>query len=303
MNNNSGLIFDISRFSVHDGPGIRTTVFLKGCPLNCRWCHNPEGIDKKPQVIYKSDRCIRCGACVENCAQNAINQDNDFIVIADRCNACGDCVEVCNSEALELAGTKYTPEELMREIIKDIDFYTESGGGITFSGGEPLMQEEFLREANKLCKSESLHTALDTTGYYPDQLEFVDICSEFDLVLYDLKLINEDKHLEYTGVSNAEILSNLRRLSSVNTALRIRFPLIPEVNDSEVELKDLAEFVNSLERRIPVDLLPYHSMAKEKWKNIGLQYKLIGTPSATDELVEKTAEYLAQLDIDITIGG
>jgi pyruvate formate lyase activating enzyme len=221
----TGIIFDIKRYAIHDGPGIRTTVFFKGCPLNCDWCQNPESRDPAPQVALLTQRCIRCGACLEACP-HADNGPPTTAAPIDRahCQRCGACVEACPSGARSLLGSTVTVPELMSEIEKDRLFFEESGGGVTFSGGEPLMQPEFLLECLAACKHKQHHTAIDTCGHAPWGT-LSQILALTDLFLYDLKLMDGARHEQQLGVSNSLILENLRNLSKRGAAIWIRFPL------------------------------------------------------------------------------
>ncbi|HOP88557.1 MAG TPA: glycyl-radical enzyme activating protein, partial [Acetomicrobium flavidum] len=204
-----GLIFDVQRYSIHDGPGIRTTVFFKGCPLKCWWCHNPEGIDSGKELMYFEYKCMHCGTCAHVCPIGAIEFDGTPIIRRSMCIACGNCSAACPSDALKLIGREYTVGELMKEIERDVLYFDNSGGGVTFSGGEPLYQHEFLLEVLKECKKIDIHRTLDTSGFAPQEV-LASVMDYVDLFLYDLKLIDEKEHIKYTGVSNAQIKENLR---------------------------------------------------------------------------------------------
>lgn len=279
-----GLVFNIQRFSVNDGPGIRTTVFLKGCPLRCKWCHNPESISPDQQLVLHEDRCIRCGDCFALCKNNAVRRINgEFATIRDMCLECGDCVEVCNSETREIAGTEVTTEEVMAVIEKDVVFYDRSGGGASFSGGEPLLQHEFLLALLQACRRKNIHTVVDTAGLTsPPVFERV---SEFvDLFLFDLKTLDDAKHREYTGVSNCQILENLRRLAELKKKVIVRIPIIPGVNDDPAAIRESGAFVSFLGNVSEIQLLPYHTTGVEKYRRLGMEYEMKDTvaPSADD---------------------
>jgi pyruvate formate lyase activating enzyme len=299
----SALIFDISRFSIHDGPGIRTTVFFKGCPLNCAWCHNPEGIKTKREILFRSDRCITCNDCVATCKQGAISNENPDFIDRKKCIGCGDCAEACASRALELAGKECTVDELLEILLKDKPFYDESGGGITFSGGEPIIQQDFITELTEACLKEGISVALDTTGYMEDSDSFVKLCNKFDYILYDIKTLDGEKHLKYTSVKNDHILQNHKALAGNHPHVRIRYPLIPGINDSNEDINSLGNFVSGLKGIKNVDILPYHAMAKEKWKRLGRKYRLENITLHADETHEEIINILNKYGLTVNIGG
>lgn len=296
-----GLVFNIQRFSVHDGPGIRTTVFLKGCPLRCKWCHNPESISPDPDLVLRSDRCIRCGDCYGLCKNHAVKPvDGGFETLREACVDCGECVEICSAEARGLAGKEMTTEEVLSEIEKDVVFYDQSGGGASFSGGEPLLQHEFLVSLLKGCKRRNIHTVVDTAGLTTTAI--LDEVSAFvDLFLYDLKTLDDAKHREFTGVSNVQILSNLRRLSDLRKQVIVRLPLIPGVNDTFEDIRRAGEFVAQLGNVREIHLLPYHPTGTEKYVRLGKDYEMEGTiPPSADDLslyVEELRQYVAEVSI------
>ncbi len=264
----TGLVFDIKRFSIHDGPGIRTTVFLKGCPLSCRWCHNPEGQTARQELILRPERCINCGACAEVCDRGAIFLEKGVPVTRrEECETCGACVEVCYAGARELVGRPMTVADVLAEIERDVAFYDESGGGVTFSGGEPLFQPTFLRGLLHACKGMGLHTALDTCGFASwDVLE--SIRTDVDLFLFDLKLMDDARHRESTGVSNGPILRNLLRLSERGHRIILRVPVVPEMNDDEENLRRIGAFAADLPTLERLDLLPYHNIGRDKYRRL-----------------------------------
>jgi pyruvate formate lyase activating enzyme len=270
----SGIVFDIRKFSIHDGPGIRTTVFLKGCPLQCAWCHNPESQSAGPELIMHPNRCLRCGACVEACPEDAIRLEaNGPVTDLARCEVCGLCTDACFSGARELAGREMTAAQVMGAVERDRPFYDESGGGVTFSGGEPLLQPEFLSELLRACRSLEIHTALDTCGYAPwgvlDRIR-----RDVDLFLYDVKAIDDDQHRQLTGVSNRVILENLRALSGHGHAIILRVPLIPGINDDDNNIRRTGALACSLPVPVALELLPYHRIGVEKYGRIARQYPL-----------------------------
>jgi pyruvate formate lyase activating enzyme len=298
-----GIVFDIERFAIHDGPGIRTTVFLKGCPLRCQWCHNPEGQAPEPELVIHGNRCIECFACLEVCPQGAISFD-EVSLVTDRhlCTACGTCVEVCYAGAREWAGQEMTVGEVLTEIARDIPFYDESRGGVTFSGGEPLYQPDFLMALLKTCAARGIGTALDTCGLSAwEQLEAV---GEYvDLFLYDLKVMEDVRHRELTGVSNELILRNLQALSRSGHEIILRVPVIPGVNDDAESVRQIGAFAADLPALQRVDLLPYHSTAEEKYRRLGKTYHLAGVVSPSGQQVAGLAEIIRGFGLPVRIGG
>ena len=256
-----GIVFDIQRFSVHDGPGIRTTVFMKGCPLRCRWCHNPEGLLQKPQLQFFEDKCVGCGACGKR----------DRLSDSER----------CNSEALTVCGRELDESEIMAEVLKDRIFYANNGG-VTFSGGEYLLQADFVASVLSLAKAEDLHTSIDTCGYvnWSNIEKTLDFC---DLYLYDIKCLDPSLHKEYTGVDNSLIVENLKRLSACGKDIWIRVPVIPDFNNNEAEMKAIAELVSTLSSVKQVTLMPYHTLGASKYKTLGLEYKFDTEQRISDE--------------------
>lgn len=281
-----GLVFDIKRYSINDGPGIRTTIFLKGCPLSCVWCHNPEGISRRPQLLYTANRCIGCGTCAAVCPVGAIVSASAGKVIIDRnlCKLCGDCCEECPGNALEISGIDYTVEEIMKEVEKERVFMENSGGGVTFCGGEPLMQPEFLVSLLESCRERGIHTAVDTSLYAPSSM-VEKVAEKCDLFLVDLKLMDKEKHILYCGVPNDLILENLRLLSKLGKMLIIRIPLIEGVNSDERNMEESVSFLKSLGNVIDVEILSYHDIGAGKHAKLGTHYNPQGFSlgSVTDE--------------------
>ena len=258
MSNTTANIFDIQRNSFVDGPGIRTTVFFKGCNLKCAWCHNPEGQSTKKEWMVYPDKCVGCGRCVGIGLESA-----DFI---------------CLHDAKIICGKEYTVDEVVREILKDKAFYEASGGGVTFSGGECMLQIDFLEAILKECKNNGVHTAVDTAGHVPFEC-FEQIIPYTDLFLYDVKCYDSDKHRQYTGASNELILSNLGRLLKMGIAMWVRIPIIPTVNDSEEEMLNIKKFIISCGSPEKIELLPYHAMGEHKYAAIGKQAQTFSVPS------------------------
>jgi pyruvate formate lyase activating enzyme len=273
MNKTFGCIFDIQRFSLHDGPGIRTTVFLKGCNLRCYWCHNPESVNLEPEIQIYSNKCIRCGKCAMICPQNAIIKNgNDMVFSRDLCTKCGECLDECFAQARVMVGKTVSAAEIMAEICKDKAFYETSGGGVTFSGGEPMLQAGFLKTLLKACKAEGIHTAVDTAGNVAFD-KYEDIIPYTDLFLYDVKVMDEQIHKQVTGVTNRKILNNLMMLSKAAKSIYIRIPVVPTVNDNEDNFVKTGELLKGLEHIDLVELLAFHKMASGKYDGLGKEYK------------------------------
>jgi pyruvate formate lyase activating enzyme len=296
-----GLVFNVQRFSVNDGPGIRTTVFLKGCPLHCKWCHNPESISPDEQLVLRADRCVRCGDCFALCKNHAVRRlDGGFTTVRDVCVECGECIEVCNAEAREIAGKEMSIAEVMKEVEKDVIFYEQSGGGASFSGGEPLLQHEFLCALLEACREKGIHTVVDTTGFTSTE-KLKKVSTFVDLFLFDLKTLDDQKHREYIGVSNSLILSNLKRLAEWGKEVIVRIPIIPGVNDDPAGIRDSGSFVASLGNVSEIHLLPYHTIGVEKYKRLGMEYEMEKTvpPSADDlsTIVKELRNYVATVSI------
>lgn len=270
----TALIFDIKKFAIHDGPGIRTTVFFKGCPLACWWCHNPEALLSRSELVLFEEKCIACGECFRVCPQEAHEQlpDGTRVYHADRCELCGACVEVCYAEALVMEGREVTVEELMVELRKDIPFYENSGGGVTLSGGEPTLQHAFALALLQQCKAEGLHTAVDTSGQTPWRV-FEGMLPYIDLVLYDIKHIDGSRHREHTGSHNQRILENLKRLGDSGTPIEIRMPVIPTVNDNPEDIERTARFLAGIGGITRVEVLPYHKLGTSKYARLGREYQ------------------------------
>ncbi|MCU0305526.1 MAG: glycyl-radical enzyme activating protein [Thermoanaerobaculales bacterium] len=296
-------VFNIQRCSVHDGPGIRTTVFLKGCPLRCDWCHNPESLDGEPEVAISGERCIACGACVDACPESggvrpARGPDWDD----GTCRRCGACAEACPGEARELIGEPRAVAELVAELERDRPFFDASGGGVTFSGGEPLCHPSFLAACLEACRERGLHTAVDTSGFAPARV-MREIARRADVLLYDLKHLDPEAHRRHTGVDNAVILDNLRELSAGGAELWIRFPLVPGFNDDPDHLDALAAFVGSLPGRHPVFVLPYHAAGADKWRRLGKPGPPVEHRPPTDAELAAVAERLRSHDLDVRLTG
>ena len=265
-------VFNIMKYSVHDGPGIRTTVFFKGCPLSCRWCHNPEGLSREPQGVFYADKCINCGGC-------------DKII--------------CPAGAREIIGYHINSDDLLKEIKKDLIFYEQSGGGVTFSGGEPLEQPEFLLEILQKCADEYIHTAVDTSGFCETD-GIIKVAKLAKLILFDVKFFDEETHIKYCGVSNKIILENLKALSELKVDINIRVPVIPGVNDSAEEMKNICGYIKDFKNITGVNLLPYHNIHAEKYKRLNMEYKM---PVLQENNIYNIKEIFEKYNFKTKIGG
>ena len=298
-----GVIFDIKRYAIHDGPGIRTTVFLKGCPLKCYWCHNPEGQQSSSQRMYHAQRCIGCGECRAHCPSGAISaSEQGPCVDVQTCRRCRTCEDVCPAEAVTFAGRTVDAATVLAEVVKDIPFYDDSEGGVTFSGGEPLMQPAFLLDLLKACGKNEIHRAVDTTGYAP-QKDLLAVAAHTDLFLYDIKHLDPEAHLAFTGVTNQTILENLKQLARNGAQITIRLPVIPQFNDHISHLTQMGHFLSSLPGIRSVHLLPFHQRARAKYERLGmcLPHEDIAKPTAPH--IQHLAQRLEQFQLKVRIGG
>ena len=298
-----GTVFEIERFAIHDGPGIRTIVFLKGCPLSCRWCANPESQSIKPQLMYWESRCMGCKRCIGACPMGALSWNGAKIVVdRTKCKVCGECADVCNSEALTPIGEIKSVSEVMDVISRDADFYKKSGGGITFSGGEVFAQTDFLCALAMACKERGFHTCIETAGY-TDYENIESVLPYLDLVMMDLKCMDPVRHEEMIGKSNEKILDNFRRIAETGKPLVARIPVIPGLNNNMKNFEDLAAYLSDVAPGCRIDLLPYHSLGVSKYDRLDKPYFLKDTvPPAKDEL-EIYKEFLEGKGFEVTIGG
>lgn len=295
-------IFDIQRFSVHDGPGIRTNVFLKGCQLRCRWCCNPESQSAYPELMFQPQSCIGCGNCVAACTTGAAEQrDGAILFHRERCIGCGACVDGCYADARYVKGTDMSADEVMEEILKDRSFYEESGGGVTFSGGEPLLHAEFVREVMKACKERNIHTAVETCGHAAWE-SIRKVAAYTDLFLYDIKHMDSGRHRAFTGQGNELIQENIRRLSQLGGSIIIRVPVIPTFNMDTESLAAIIQFAEEIGVR-HVNFLPYHRYASGKYALLGRAYWHPGVEKAEVEEVAALARQVTSEKVAITIGG
>lgn len=287
IENQTGRIFNIQHFCIHDGPGIREMVFFKGCPLHCPWCANPESQSKKKQLLYREKRCIHCGYCIAACPSGAIALKEEGILIdRERCEGCFQCVKNCCTEAITCVGEDITPQKLAARIQKQ-RYGWRGSDGVTLSGGEPLMQPEFAVELLKLLKEDGVNTAVETSAY-ADYPVFRAVASLCDTVFCDVKLMDDKKHKKYTGVGNQRILCNIRRFSQEypDKRLIIRTPLLPGINDGEDNLEQTVGFINTLHHVSDFELLPYHPFGTAKYVQLGMEYQLPGIPEGDKEAVK-----------------
>ncbi len=302
-NMQTGKIFDIKKYAIHDGPGIRTTIFFKGCPLSCWWCHNPEGIAPITQRLYRPERCIGCRECADACPEEAIEISSEGLKWkASDCLYCGTCAGICPADAVELIGKTMSVDEVVAEIAKDTVFYDESRGGITISGGEPLMQPSFLIELLDACKKLELHRTVDTSGYAETQT-LLEAATRTDLFLYDLKHMDSEKHVRFTGVSNERILTNLQVLSRQEAEIVIRFPMIPGFNSDQENIDKTGAFISSLPGVSRIHILPYHCSATAKYKNLGLNFNTSEVAKPTRDFLVSVARRLETYKLKVKIGG
>ena len=297
-----GLIFNIQRFSIHDGPGIRTTVFFKGCSLRCFWCHNPESIHPHPQIQLFLQKCIGCGKCFEICPVGAHCMiDGERVFLSELCRNCGKGAEICYADALVLAGKWLTAREVMDEVEKDKPFYENSDGGVTISGGEPLLQADFARALLEECKKEGLHTVVDTAGNVPWEA-FEKVLPFTDLFLYDLKAADEEFHRQVTGAGNARILDNLKKLANSDKNIWIRIPIIPGVNDKVEEMEKLLMIIKELKQIEYVELLPFHRLGEGKYTSLDMENLAKGYEPPRDDLMNRLAKVFIDKGIRVKKG-
>ncbi len=296
----TGLVFDVQRFSIHDGPGIRTTVFLKGCPLRCDWCHNPESQDRRPELAITESRCIHCGSCGSVCPLGLAG--GPYVTDPMRCDRCGRCVAACPTGARRLVGELMTPRRLLEAVERDRPFFDESGGGVTFSGGEPLAQPRFLLACLREARVRGIHTTVDTCGV-ASPITIRRVAALADLFLYDLKVLDPERHRRFTGVPLEPILDNLRQLDERGARIWLRVPLIPGRNDDVANLEDLARLALGLRTRPRLHLLPYHRLGADKRGRGGRVDRAADVEPPDEAAVARAAGLLQARGLDVRIGG
>lgn len=290
----SGSVFNIQKFSIHDGPGIRTTVFLKGCPLRCKWCHNPEGLSAKTEVEYEPTKCIGCGACAAVCPRgcHTLSETEGHGYLRDDCTRCGTCIERCVAGSLKLVGTEHTVEEVIKKVMADKIFYDTSGGGMTLSGGEPFFQPEFAIALLKAAKEAGLNTAVETSGFCKTDI-LLEAVPLVDLFLFDYKATGEDLHKELTGVPQEPILHNLKAISDAGAKIMLRCPIVPTANDTDEHFAAIAELAETIDGIQRVELEPYHALGTGKAPKIGKTQEF-STTAPTKERMEEIRRYVAE---------
>jgi len=297
----TGIVFNIQRFSTQDGPGIRTTVFMKGCPLRCLWCSNPESQKTFAEVAHRDSLCNKCGRCIEACEVQAISlTDNGVKINRETCTRCGKCIEVCAPGALKFYGKEMSVEEVYQEVIRDMLFYQNSGGGVTAGGGEPLSQADFVAELFKQCQDTGIHTCLDTCGYAPSGA-WKKVMPYTDLVFFDVKLMDQSIHKKVIGKSNHTIFSGLKLATEAGVPVIIRIPIIPGINDSEENITEIARYVAGIDSLREVNLLPYHRFGESKYAMLDRQYNLSELKPPEHSNLEELVRIIKSFNLDCEI--
>lgn len=299
-------IFNKQKYNMYDGPGVRTLIFFKGCPLRCKWCSNPEGLEKKYQIMLKPASCVSCGQCVPVCPVgiHSISRDGEHRI--DRsidCLGCGSCVESCMTSALKVAGEQQTISELLEYVEEDRAFYDQSGGGVTLGGGEVTAQPEAAANLLAACKQEGINTAIETCGYTKKE-NILKLAEFTDLFLFDMKHIDPDRHFELTGVRNEMILENLQELLHRRYNVKIRMPMLKGINDSEAEIRGVIDFLmpyRDYKNFKGIDLLPYHKLGVNKYNQLGMEYPIEGDPSLSDEDLDRIEGWIREYDFPVSV--
>jgi pyruvate formate lyase activating enzyme len=299
----TGIVFSIERYSIEDGPGIRTVLFLKGCPLHCLWCSNPESQSYAPEILYYANKCVSCGRCVQHCPQGAIRPNAKYGLVTnpDLCTVCGECVELCYYNARELSGNEMSIDQVMEVILRDKMFYEKSNGGVTISGGEPLLQAHFVHELIRACNAENIHTAIETT-LYTDENIIAQTLEDVDLVFVDVKHMDTEKHFKFTGVYNDRILRNILFLDEMEKNFIIRVPFIPGFNDDLTTQKKIYKWASTLKHLKWIEILPYHRLGMGKYQALGREYPMgLTSPLKKQELLY-LQEVGSEMGVDVRIG-
>lgn len=301
-------IFNIQKYNLYDGPGVRTLIFFQGCPLRCKWCANPEGLERRPRLMFKAASCINCAACVVACPQgiHKLNEQGNHVIDwqwSNTCTGCGACVSACKQNALSIVGETKTVSELVDIIMEDKLFYDISGGGVTLGGGEVLMQPEAAAALLKACKQEGIHTAIETCGFARRE-DILNVAQYVDLFLFDLKHLDSRRHKELTGIANEQILENLETLLIKNYNVKIRMPLLKNINDSREEIQAVAETLKPY-RTMPnfqgIDLLPYHKLGVNKYQQLGKTYAIEGDPSLSETDLDRIESWIRQYNLPVRV--
>ena len=298
-----GLITDIQRFSLNDGPGIRTTVFFKGCNMRCSWCHNPETISHNKDIMFYNNKCIGCGACFNACAYGVHSVvDGEHIIDRNKCVLCGKCVSGCYAEALVFSAKELTSDEIMREILQDKVYYDESNGGVTLSGGEVTCQKELALEIIEKCKENGIKTAIETNLLLPFE-QIKELLSAVDLVMLDVKIFDGDEHQKHTGVNNKQILENLKKLDELGTSFIVRTPLIPEITDRQENLEAIADFLSGLKNILYYELLNFNPLGASKYKSLSSENAFEDAKPMSKEKLNNIAQSLNRYGVKVKVGG
>lgn len=300
----NSLIFDIKRYAINDGPGIRVVIFFKGCNLHCAWCHNPESISSKVEKMYAPAKCIKCGSCVAACPEKAITMGLDGVITnTELCTVCGKCADVCPTKAIEMSGRIMTVSEIMKIIEKERVFFDQSGGGVTFSGGEPLIHSKMLIELLDECRKRKIHTAVDTAGNVSEEI-ILEVAKRTDLFLYDLKMMDSNLHKKWINSGNEKILHNLKAISETGTHIIIRIPLIGGINDSKENIERTAKFISELAgNKKEVNLLPYHNIAQNKYMKLGKSDGFTKLEEPDKSVIAQAIIKFNEYGIKATVGG